>query len=147
MLHKNQCIQLNISVITIWKMYDNLLYIWLILKFNIYIYIFCFRLFIRSHGRVALLLLAWNSGLKLTTWWYICTRSTIIKTFIEQTLLRIENIRHTLWVMVACESLAPIIGNYYNKLWLPLKAGPRPRPKAPTTKKKKKKKISPLQKI
>ena len=42
MLHKNQCIQLNISVITIWKMYDNLLYIWLILKFNIYIYIYIY---------------------------------------------------------------------------------------------------------
>ena len=97
--------------------------------------VFFFFVMCCPYGRVT-----WNStkGLKLTTWWYICTRSTIIKTFIEQTLLRIENIRHTLWVMVACESLAPIIGNYYNKLWLPLKAGPRPRPKAPTTKKKKK---------
>ena len=46
--------------------------------------------------------------------------------------------------MGACESLAPIIGNYYNKLRLPLRVGPRPRPKAPTTKKKEKK--SPLYK-
>lgn len=80
MLHKNQRIQLNISVITIWKSFNNLLYIWLILKFNMFFFFFfCFGLSIRSHGRVALLLIAWNFGLKLTTWWYICTRSKIIK--------------------------------------------------------------------